>query len=353
MSAQEQDKSAARMNFTSDNAYGAAPEILEALAEANTGAATSYGEDEITAAVQRRFSEVFERDVAVYPVLTGTAANGLALSTLAPPYGAIFCHEESHIAVDECGAPEFFSGGARLVSLPAASGKITPQIIKSMLPLYRRGVHSPKPSVISITQATERGTVYSADEIETLARLASREGMGLHMDGARFANAVAFLGCTPAEITWKAGVEVLSFGASKNGALCAEAVVFFDRAMALDFEYRRKRAGHLISKMRFVSAQLLAYLRNERWLEWARRANTLAQNLACELSASRDAQVAEPPEANEVFAYLTNARVKALRAAGVQFYDWEKAGDRTLCRFVLSSLTPNEDITKLVKLVQS
>src|SRR6185503_3358070 len=168
-------KSAPQMNFTSDNAYGAAPEILSAIVEANAGAAPSYGEDEITAAVQRRFSDLFERDVAIYPVLTGTAANGLALSTLAPPYGAIFCHEESHIALDECGAPEFFSGGARLVPLPGRSGKISPQAIESVLPLYRRGVHSPTPSVISIAQATERGTVYRADEIAALAELASRE----------------------------------------------------------------------------------------------------------------------------------------------------------------------------------
>lgn len=346
-------KSAPQMNFTSDNAYGAAPEILSAIAEANAGAAPSYGEDEITAAVQRRFSDLFEREVAIYPVLTGTAANGLALSTLAPPYGAIFCHEESHIALDECGAPEFFSGGARLVPLPGRSGKISPQAIESVLPLYRRGVHSPTPSVISLAQATERGTVYRADEIEALAELASREGMRLHMDGARFANAVAFLGCTPAEITWKARVDVLSFGASKNGALCAEAVVFFDLALARDFEFRRKRSGQLLSKMRFLSAQLLAYLDQDRWLRWASRANTLAQNLARELSALPDVEVAEPAQANEVFAYLPNAKVQALRKAGVQFYEWEMGRERTLCRFVLSCLTEEQDVIELVGLLQS
>jgi len=341
------------MNFTSDNAYGAAPEILKAIAEANAGAAVPYGDDEITAALQRRFSKVFERDVAAYPVLTGTAANGLALGTLAPPYGAIFCHEQGHIAVDECGAPEFFSGGARVVSLKGTDGKITPDAIKSVLPLYQRGVHSPKPSVISIAQATEFGTVYRADEIAALAHLANSEGMRLHMDGARFANAVAFLRCTPAEITWKAGVDVLSFGASKNGALCAEAVVFFDKAMARDFEYRRKRSGQLLSKMRFLSAQLLAYLDQDRWLNWARRSNALAQVVGERLSMLPQAHVIVPIEANEVFLALPNEQVRALQRAGVQFYEWERNGERTIGRFVLSYLTPDEDITKLVQLLQS
>jgi len=341
------------MNFTSDNAYGAAPEILEAIAQANAGTVDSYGEDKITAALQRRFSELFERDVVAYPVLTGTAANGLALATLSPPYGAILCHEESHIAVDECGAPEFFSGGSRLVSLKGSHGKITPEAITSVLPLYRRGVHSPKPSVISFTQETERVTVYRPGEIAALAEIGRSEGMRLHMDGARFANAVASLGCTPAETTWKVGVDVLSFGASKNGALCAEAVIFFDRAMAGDFEYRRKQAGHLLSKMRFLSAQLLAYLDQERWLHWARRSNALARVLSERLAAVPYAQVTVPVEANEIFLALSNEKARVLRAAGVQFYDWEMTDERTVGRFVLSCLTPEEDVTKLLQLLHS
>jgi threonine aldolase len=341
------------MNFTSDNAYGAAPEIIAALAEANAGAAAPYGEDEITTALQQRFCEIFEREVAVFPVLTGTAANALSLATVAPSHGAIFCHQESHVAVDECGAPEFFSGGAKLVHLNGRGGKITPGSIETMLPLFRRGVHSPKPSAISITQATENGTVYRATEIAALAELARREDMVLHMDGARFANAVGHLGCAPADITWKAGVDVLSFGASKNGALCAEAVVFFDPARVRDFEYRRKRAGHLVSKMRFVSAQLLAYLKDERWVTWARQANELARHLVQGLPSLPEIEIVQPVEANEVFVWMPNAKAQALRAGGAEFYEWQGEGDRTMARFVLSFLTPLAHVDGLIQLMRS
>jgi threonine aldolase len=341
------------MNFTSDNAYGAAPEVLAALAEANLGTAPSYGEDEITARLARRFSEVFEREVAVFPVFTGTAANALALATVSPPYGAIFCHEDSHIAVDECAAPEFFSGGAKLVHLRGRNAKFAPAAVEEALTHYRGGVHSPKPSAISITQATERGTVYRADEIAALSAVARREGMALHMDGARFANAVAHLDCTPADITWKAGVDVLSFGATKNGALCAEAVVFFDPARVHDFEYRRKRAGHLVSKMRFISVQLEAYLRNDLWLKHARAANSRARSLGEELSSIPGMDLAHAVEANEVFAHIPMALVQRLREAGVSFYEWEPPRNgRVLLRFVLSFLTPEEDVSALVSLMQ-
>jgi threonine aldolase len=341
------------MDFTSDNAYGAAPEILAALADANSGTAVPYGEDDVTRRLDRHFSDLFERNVAVFPVFTGTAANALSLATVSPPYGAIFCHENSHIAVDECAAPEFFSGGAKLVHLHGENAKITQASVENALAHYRGGVHSPKPSAISITQATERGTVYRPDEIAALSDVARRESMTLHMDGARFANAVAHLGCTPAEITWKAGVDVLSFGATKNGALGAEAVVFFDPAQAGDFEYRRKRAGHLASKMRFVSIQLETYLGNGLWLNFARAANALADRLGKELENVQNAELAHPVEANEVFAYVPAPLADRLREAGVSFYEWEPARNgRVLVRFVLSFLTPAENVNRLVSLMR-
>lgn len=342
------------MNFLSDNAYGAAPEILAALAEADAGTAASYGEDEITARVQQRFSEIFDRHVAAFPVLTGTAANALALATISPPYGAIFCHEHSHIMVDECAAPEFFSGGAKLVPIAGAHAKLTPDAVRRALASYRGGVHSPKPSAISLTQATERGAVYDIDEVVALAELARAEGMMLHVDGARFANALVHLGCAPADITWKAGVDVLSFGATKNGALCAEAVIFFDPACARDFEYRRKRSGHLLSKMRFVSAQLEAHLADDRWLRQARIANALARHTAEGLVVANPAvRIVEAVQANEVFADITDALARRLRDGGAQFYEWEKReNDRTLIRLVLSFLTPEQHVTEFLHVAQ-
>lgn len=337
------------MNFSSDNAYGAAPQILAALLAASEGAVPSYGDDPITARVTERLSQIFERDVTVFPVVTGTAANSLALATLCPPYGAVFCHQESHIAVDECGAPEFYSGGARLVLLEGADAKIAPDAIESALPNFQRGVHSSKPSVISITQSTELGTVYKLAEVKALADCAHHNGMTLHMDGARFANALAHLKCKPADITWRAGVDALSFGATKNGAICAEAVMFFDKARAGDFAYRRKKGGHLISKMRFISAQLDAYLEEGLWLKQAERANTLATTLADGLKVIDGVTLAHPVEGNAVFAWMPNATVAQLRKKGAYFYDWTVGTDgRTLVRLVLSFATPEEDVAKFV-----
>jgi threonine aldolase len=338
------------MNFGSDNAYGATPEILSALVAAASGAVRSYGDDPITARVTAKLCEIFEREVAVYPVITGTAANSLALATLCPPHGAIFCHRESHIAVDECAAPEFFTHGAKLVHLEGNGAKITPAAVETALPNYQRGVHSAKPTVISITQATELGTVYSAKEVRALADFAHARDMTLHMDGARFANAVVSTGASPAELTWKAGVDALSFGATKNGALGAEAVIFFDPAKAADFEYRRKKAGHLLSKMRFVSAQLDAYLDNGNWLRTARHANSLARRLGDAIKQIDGAALAQPVEGNAVFAYLPNAVVARLREAGATFYDWEPpSGGRTMVRLVLSFATPEEDIARFIQ----
>ncbi|HEV2562534.1 MAG TPA: beta-eliminating lyase-related protein [Rhizomicrobium sp.] len=339
------------MNFASDNAYGAAPEIIAALAAANEGAVPSYGEDALTKKVTQRLCEIFEREVAVYPVVTGTAANSLALATLAPPHGAIFCHAESHAATDECGAPEFFTHGAKLVALEGGDAKLTPAAIEAALPGFQRGVHSCVPSAISITQASELGTCYRAEEIAAISALAKKHKMKLHMDGARFANALAYLKCAPADITWRAGVDALSFGATKNGAFAAEAVVFFNKEDVRDFEYRRKRGGHLLSKMRFISAQLDAYLTDNRWLKQAARANALAARMAQGLAQVKGAELANPVEANAIFARLPDATIARLRDAGARFYDWAPpANGRTLVRLVLSFATPENDVAKFLEI---
>lgn len=338
------------MNFSSDNAYGAAPEILSALAQATGGAVPSYGADTLTASLQQQMSEVFERDVAVFPVMTGTAANALALATLCPQHGLILCHSEAHIAVDECGAPEFFTHGAKIATLEGQDGKLAPGEIERRLAHFHKGfVHHAQPAVVSLTQATELGTVYRPDEIAAIADLARGHGMKLHVDGARFANALATLGCSPAEATWRVGVDVLSFGATKNGALCAEAVVFFDPGLVGDFEYRRKKGGHLLSKMRFLSAQLSAYVEGGRWLAMAQQANSLAGSLAEGLARVPGVQFAHPVEANSVFVYLPDEIVARLRASGATFYDWAPPRDgRTLCRLVASFATPQNDIERFL-----
>ena len=343
------------MNFASDNSYGAWPEIVAAVGAAAAGAVPSYGEDALTAKVRARLAELFERDLAVFPVISGTAANALALATLVPPHGAIFCHGESHIAVDECGAPEFYTHGAKLALLEGEDGKLVPATLERALGHFQKGfVHHVQPACLSVTQATELGTVYRPGEIAALAALAHAHGMKVHMDGARFANALAHLGCTPADATWRAGVDAMSFGATKNGALGAEAVIFFNPAEARDFEYRRKKAGHLLSKMRFVSAQLDAYLEGTRWLDHAARANGLARKLAAGLSGAPGAELAHPVEANAVFVYLPSATVERLRRLGASFYDWSPPkGGRTLVRLVASFATPEEDVERFVKMASS
>lgn len=343
------------MIFTSDNAFGVAPEILEAIGRANEGAVPSYGEDEITKRLGRRFSEIFEREVAVFPVATGTAANALALATLTPPYGAVLCHEEAHVQVDECGAPEMFSGGAKLIGLDGADGKIDPRSLESALTMLPAGdVHHVQVSALSITQSTEAGTIYTAAELARLVEIARTRNLAVHMDGARFANALVALGCSPAEMTWKAGIDALSFGATKNGALAAEAVVFFDRARAADFAFRRKRAGHLFSKMRFLSAQLEAYLADDLWLRNAAHANRMATRLAAGLGSVNTAKLRFPVEANEIFVRLPRATLQRLKEAGARFHPWPMADDdgegRTI-RLVTSFATRENEVDGFLKVV--
>lgn len=340
------------MNFASDNHYGATPQILAALNAVGASTAPAYGADPITARVTRRLGEIFERDVAAFPVINGTTANSLALATLTPPHGAILCHAEAHIAVDECGAPEFFTHGAKLAPIEGEDAKLTPDAILRALKHFQKGfVHHPQPTAISLTQATELGTVYTPDEIKAIAEVARAHGLKVHMDGARFANALIGLGCTAAAMTWKSGVDALSFGATKNGALAAEAVIFFDPKDAADFEFRRKKSGHLISKMRFVSAQLEAYLEADHWLANARRANGLAQRLAQGLARVPAVDIAHPVSANAVFARMPKALAQKLRAAGAVFYDWGVPQDgAVLTRLMLSFATPEADVERFVEI---
>jgi len=316
------------MRFYSDNTASICPEILAAIREANEGQAKAYGEDPWTQRLDAALGRLFDTPVQAFPVSTGTAANALSLATLSPPYGAVFTHEEAHIVRDECGAPEFFSAGARLVLIAGEHGKITPDALARALDANPPSVHTVQPSVLSLTQATELGTAYRPQELAALAELAHRRRLKVHMDGARIANALAFLGCHPAELTWRAGVDVLSFGATKNGALAAEAVIFFDSRLVADFELRRKRAGHLISKSRYVSAQLLAYVESGVWRRNAERANAFAQRIG----AAAAAHLLHPVEANEVFVRLGEAGKQALRARGFEFYDWgaESSGEARL-----------------------
>ncbi|MFQ3585370.1 MAG: low specificity L-threonine aldolase [Cyanobacteriota bacterium] len=332
------------MNFCSDNVTGACPEVMEALVAFNQGSAMPYGGDDCTARLPRIFAEIFEHEVAVFPVTTGSAANALALSVLTPPYGAIYCHPQAHIQVDECGAPELLTGGAKLVGIPGEHGRIDGDAFKMALAQAGFGVvHHVQPAALSLTQATEAGTLYSLDQLGSLADLAHRFGLKVHMDGARFANALVSLGCTPAEMTWKAGVDVLSFGATKNGAWAAEAVVFFQPELAGDFEFRRKRAGHLVSKLRFLSAQLQAYLTDGVWLRNARHANAMAQKLAQGLGSLPGAKWVHPPQANELFIELPEPVLQALEQAGFRFYRW-LGEDHNQIRLVTAFNTTAADV---------
>lgn len=346
------------MNFASDNVYGVHPRILEALGEANTATTPSYAGDDLSKRSEERLSEIFEKDVRAFLVTTGTAANGLALSAITPGYGAIICHAEAHISCDECNSPEFFTGGAKIIGLHGPGGKITPAQIARTLGGFIRGEHDPKPKGVSLTNATELGTIYSPAEVRAVSELIAPRGMKLHMDGARFANAVVGLGCTPAELTWKSGVDVMSFGATKNGAMMLEAVIFFDHGLAEDFAYRRMRSGQLISKSRYLGAQMLAYLDGGLWLENARVANGLAQRLAAGLKQFGTIRIPNPVQANEVFAIMPRTLNDRLLASGAKFYDWMPdslgdaiAADEIFVRFVLSFATSPSDVDNFLALI--
>ncbi len=343
------------MNFASDNVYGVHPRILTALSEVNSGTAPSYAGDDYSKKSEEELSRVFEKEVRAFLVTTGTVANGLSLSTITPGHGATICHVEAHISWDECNSPEFFTGGAKILGLAGPGGKLTPVIIREKLKTLVRNTHDPKPKGVSITNASELGTVYSPTEIQAISDLIRPRGMKLHMDGARFANAVAGLNCSPADLTWKSGVDVMSFGATKNGAMMLEAVVFFDSGLAEEFSHRRMRAGQLISKGRYLGAQMLAYLKDDLWLENARIANGLARQLADGLLQHTNIRIPDPVQANEIFAVLPRSLCAKLMASGAKFYDRPDdslAADEIMIRLVLSFATPAADVKKFLALVK-
>ena len=309
------------MRFVSDNAGAACPEVMEAVAAANRPD-MPYDGDALSRRLDDAFSELFGTRVRSMWLATGTAANALALACIAPPFGAVLCHREAHINTDECGAPEFYSGGAKLLAVAKEYGgegaKLDPAAIENMLAEMRGDVHQVQPAAVSITNATELGLAYRPAEVAAIGELCRKRGIRLHMDGARFANAVAATGADPADLTWRAGVDVLSFGFTKNGGMSADALLFFDEALAAQAGFRRKRGGHLLSKGRFLAAQILAMLEGDVWLRNARAANAAAARIA----AAAGARLVHPVEANEIFLRLSPAEAERLRARGFQFYDW-------------------------------
>ncbi len=305
------------MRFFSDNAASVHANVLAALADANAQD-TAYDGDALSARLNMVFSDLFETEVEAMWVATGTAANSLALAAMCAPHQGVICHREAHIEQDEAGAPGFYTGGAKLMLLDGEGAKLAPEDVEAHCAAIRDDVHQVQPAAVSITNASEYGLVYRPDEVSGISEICKARGLGLHMDGARFANALATLGCSPAEVTWRAGVDALSFGFVKNGGMNAEALVFFDKSLAADTHYRRKRAGHLQSKGRYLAAQILAMLDNDLWLDNARVANAAAQVLAI---VAQD-RLVYPVEANEVFIRLSAEEAAQLRALGFDFYDW-------------------------------
>lgn len=348
------------MNFASDNWAGAHPAISKHLLEASAGFSAPYGASELDRKIEQRFNELFEREVAVYFVSTGTAANSLALAAVNRPGGVSFCHREAHILEDECGAPEFFTHGARLAPVDGDNGKIDPHNLKAEIKRFPPGfIHTGQPMAISITQATEIGTLYQPDEIAAIADIAKSYGLPLHMDGARFANALVAMKLTPAEMTWKQGVDIVSFGATKNGCWCAEALVFMNPESAKDLPFIRKRAAQLLSKSRFVACQFDAYLHDELWLVLARHANAMAERLLNGIVNSKNARLAWHPEANEVFAILDKAQADQLQEKGAVFYQWNPPRakpsllnqNEVLVRLVTSFATEDDQVDRFLELL--
>lgn len=348
------------MIFASDNWAGAHPAIARRLLDESAGFSSPYGCSELDELVEQKFSELFEREVAVFFVGTGTAANSLALASVNRPGGVAFCHREAHMVEDECGAPEFFTHGARLVPVDGDNGKMDPHHLQAEINRFPPGfVHSGQPMAISVTQATEIGTLYQSEEITAISKIAQAKGLPLHMDGARFANAVAALQLTPAELSWKLGVDILSFGATKNGCWCAEALVYMNPEMAKDLPFIRKRAGQLFSKTRFIASQFDAYLQDNLWLALAAHANAMGQRLQDGIRQSRHARLAWHAETNEIFCIVDKAKAAWLRQQGAVFYDWNPphakqddiAEHEVLLRLVTSFASQPQQIDRFVELL--
>ena len=335
-----------RVKFASDNVAGACPEVLDALMKANEGDSAPYGNDDYSKVLQEKFSEIFEKEVIVYPTASGTAANALALSTMTPVFGNIYCHKLAHINTDECGAPEFYTGGAKLIPLTGINGKITPEELEKNI--SGTGiVHHTQPSSVSITQVCETGEVYELDEIKKITDVAHKHKLNMHMDGARFANALVALNCTPAEMTWKSGIDVLSFGATKNGCIAAEAIIFFKPELVGNISFLMKRAGHLLSKMRFVSAQLDAYISNDVWLKNAKQANEMGKKLSDGLVKHNSIKLAYPTQANEVFAKFPREMIEHLNSLGYKMNEDELDGQAV--RLVAAWNTQNSDVESFLE----
>jgi threonine aldolase len=338
-----------RHEFASDNVAPICPEVWAALEVANANCAPSYGEDRWTARVCDRVREIFETDCDVYFVFTGTAANALALAQLCKSFRSVICHRHAHIQTDECGAPEFFTGGSKLLLLGGADGKLEVGQVEALLVSHNE-LHSHKPGAISISQASEFGTVYQRDEIAVIADLARRHQLFLHMDGARFANAIASSNCAPKSITWEVGVDVLCFGGTKNGGAGGDLVIFFDKEIAREFDYRTKQAGHLGSKMRFLAAQWLGLLTGDAWLRNAQRADDAARQLASRLRKEAQIDSVFPVEANAVFVSMEERLANGLRARGWRFY---KFIEPNVYRLMCSWATTERDIFDFVGDVKS
>jgi threonine aldolase len=348
------------MNFASDNWAGAHPKITASLAASAAGFAQAYGNSKFDQLARERFSQIFEREVAVFFVATGTAANALAMTAVNRPGGIALCHPEAHVIEDECGATGYLSDGARFQPVEGELGRVDPAGLKRVLGKFDpEFVHGGQPMAITITQATEVGTVYGLEQIAAISTIARRHGLPLHMDGARFANALVALGATPAEMTWKRGIDILSFGGTKNGCWCAEALVFFDPAKAKDVPFLRMRAGQLFSKSRFIAAQFSAYFQDELWLETATHANAKAAHLAGHIRSSGKLRLAWQPEANEVFAIMRKDTAAALKEKGAVFHSWniphgfkKPIGEgETLCRFVASFATTEAEVDRFGALI--
>ncbi|MEX3010333.1 low specificity L-threonine aldolase [Hoeflea sp. TYP-13] len=331
------------MHFSSDNWAGAHPLIAESLTRHASGFAAAYGGSDLDKKIEAKFNEIFEREVAVFFVGTGTAANSLAMASVSRPGGVAFCHREAHLIADEGGAPEFLGQGIRLAGVDGAYGKIDPQELEAAIGrVPPEFVHAGQPMAVSISQSTEIGTVYEHGEIEAVAEICRKHGLSLHMDGARFANAMAGLGSSPAEMSWRRGVDVLSFGGTKNGCWCAEALVVFDPEKAKDLPFIRKRSAHLFSKTRFIAAQFEAYFEDDLWMQVAAHANNMSSRLQEIIRASDNARLAWDSQANEVFAIMRRDRFDMLIEKGVRFYEWHTPN------FASSLVGDDELITRLV-----
>ena len=337
-------------SFASDNISSACPEVMQALIKVNQGIAVSYGNDANSQNLTRLFCELFEKDVTVFPVISGTASNALALATITPSYGKVFCHAMSHINTDECAAPEFFTGGAKLVPIDSDDGKIRPAALAEVV----RGagnVHAAQPATLSITQSCETGTVYQLDEIAAVCDEARRHKLKIHMDGARFSNALVSLNTSPADMTWRAGVDVLSFGGTKNGCLAAEAVVFFGSDLVQSFPFLHKRSGHLLSKMRFVSAQLEAYITDDVWRRNARQANTMAARVAEGLTTIDGIELVYEVQSNEIFAHLPQTAIDYLNEAGFTVTEGE-LDETAPPRFVTAWNTTTDEVDRFLEMTR-